>query len=272
MMAANVLGVILLIGPSAAAADEAKSFSVPFELLKTQHMAVQVKVNGKGPYRLIFDTGAPDSLVSNRIAREASLTPSRNHQPTLPIFGARGQHRIRSLQLGDLEAEDLSTMVLDHPTVAAISGMVGPVDGILGFTFFARYRLTIDYEHKLLTFTPSDYQPPDVIQELMKRLMVQAPKRAAAIVAPGALLGLRARDAGDGDAGVVIEAVLGEGPAAAAGLQASDRLLQLDRRWTDTVADLYLAASRLAPGATVEAVVLRQGKQLVLPVVVRAGL
>jgi len=31
---------------------------VPFELLKSGHMAGNVKVNGKGPFKLIFDTGA----------------------------------------------------------------------------------------------------------------------------------------------------------------------------------------------------------------------
>ena len=42
----------------------ARPVSVPFELLKSGHMAVQVKVNGKGPYWLIFDTGAPTSLLN----------------------------------------------------------------------------------------------------------------------------------------------------------------------------------------------------------------
>ena len=36
-----------------------KASVVKFELLKSGHMAVDVKVNGKGPYKLIFDTGAP---------------------------------------------------------------------------------------------------------------------------------------------------------------------------------------------------------------------
>ena len=38
-------------GPSA------KPIVVHFELLPTKHIVVNVKVNGKGPYRLIFDTG-----------------------------------------------------------------------------------------------------------------------------------------------------------------------------------------------------------------------
>ena len=34
------------------------------------HLAVQVKINGKGPYRLVFDTGAPMILVSTESARK----------------------------------------------------------------------------------------------------------------------------------------------------------------------------------------------------------
>ena len=52
-----------------------KPMKTPFELLKTQHMTVQVKINGKGPYRLIFDTGAPVTLINNRIAKEAGVFP-----------------------------------------------------------------------------------------------------------------------------------------------------------------------------------------------------
>ena len=65
----GVLSCVLLIVPALAwAGEEPKSFSVPFETIKTQHMVVDVKINGNGPYRLIFDTGAPDSLVNNRLA------------------------------------------------------------------------------------------------------------------------------------------------------------------------------------------------------------
>ena len=38
-------------------------------------MVVNVKINGKGPYRLIFDTGAPFTLINNKIAKEAEVFP-----------------------------------------------------------------------------------------------------------------------------------------------------------------------------------------------------
>ena len=63
-------------------ADE-KAVVVPFELLKSGHMAVQVKVNGKGPYRLIFDTGAPMNLLSNKAAKDAGVVDAKAKKPGL---------------------------------------------------------------------------------------------------------------------------------------------------------------------------------------------
>ena len=39
--------------------------------------------------------------------------------------------------------------------------------------------------------------------------------------------------------------VLPESPAALAGIKTGDRLLTLDGRWTDTVADCYIAAGHV---------------------------
>jgi predicted aspartyl protease len=121
------LALTLLFAPIAVrAGEQPKSFSVPFHTIKTQHMVVDVKINGKGPYRLIFDTGAPDSLINNRLAKEADVLP-KDLKPGFALFGARGQFKIKTLEAGDLKAENLSVMVVDHPTVAAISDAVVPL-------------------------------------------------------------------------------------------------------------------------------------------------
>lgn len=261
--------------PKTQATTKAAPLKVPFELLKTQHMVVTIKVNGKGPYRVIFDTGAPTSLLSNKVMREAKLKPSKSSkQPMLPIFGARGQYELDTLEIGEVKAEKLSTMVMDHPTVVAISSVVGPIEGILGFTFFARYRTTIDYEKKVMTLEPTDFRPPDAMQALMKKmLMPKSARAAAAVLAPSALLGVRVVKAeSDEEPGVTIEEVWKDSPAARAGLRKGDRLLTLGRRWTDSVADCYVAAGRLRPGVEAEATVLRDGKRVQVKLTPRAGL
>ena len=254
--------------------DAPKKFVVPFELIKTQHMVVSVKVNGKCPYRLVFDTGAPDSLVSNKVANEANIFPKDFKKPAFALFGSMGQMKIKELELGELKAENVSTMVLDHPTVKAIASFVGPIEGILGFTFYSKYKMSIDYEKKLITFEPGEYVPSDVMQMLMKKMSApDSVRKTPQVLAPAGLIGLRVEKAKDDEtAGVAVKEVLPDSPAAAAGIKAGDRLLTLDGRWTDTINDLYIAAGQVKLGVETPAQVLRDGKKITLKLTVRAGL
>ncbi|AMV26424.1 serine endoprotease [Gemmata sp. SH-PL17] len=252
-----------------------KPVVVPFELLKSRHMAIQVKINDKGPYRLIFDTGAPTNLVNNKIAKASGIL-SKEDKGGLPLFGASmGAKTIKKLEIGDLKLEGMTTMVMDHPTVAAIADVVGPVEGIIGFPFFARYKMSIDYEKKEMTLTPNGYVPGDAMQGLTEKLMgaSSGKKPEPKVVAPAAVWGFDvSRDKDDEEAGVVVGKVLAKSPAAVGGLKEGDRLLTLDGRWTDTVADTFLAASLVKPGKAVTLVVKRDGKEKKLTVTPGNGL
>lgn len=248
-----------------------RPIEVPFELFKTKHMAVTIKVNGKGPYRVIFDTGAPMTVLSNRIAREAGLN-ERVNQPLIPLFGAGGQVKIKALEVGDVRAENVPAVIMDHPAVAAMARAFGPIEGIVGFPFFARYRMTLDYQTTRLTFVPNGYDPPDVMQELMTKLTARQ-KPMPRVLAPAGLWGLVVeKDADDEDAGVRVKEVLPESAAARAGLQAGDRLLTLDGRWTDSVADCFYAVERVPAGAEARVLIRRGGKELTFTVKPRPGL
>ncbi|HEY8505684.1 MAG TPA: retropepsin-like aspartic protease, partial [Gemmataceae bacterium] len=146
--------------------------TVPFQLLKTGHFLVQVKLNGKGPYQLIFDTGAPTMLINNRIANDSGVIGKKTPRPVFAPFGSMGQFKIEEMELGGVKAKDVQTMVMDHPTVAAFSDFFkrqyGPIDGIVGFPFFARYKMTVDYKNQELTFVPSGYKPGDILQQMMR--------------------------------------------------------------------------------------------------------
>jgi hypothetical protein len=227
------------------------------------HFAVQVKVNGKGPYRLIFDTGAPMILLSNRIARECNLLRAGNKRPAAwNPFGMPGQVRVASLQIGDLTAEDLSAVVMDHPTVKAIADALGPIDGIVGFPFFARYATAIDYQARTMTFTHNGFRPTDTIQALMATLTASGRDRKPQprVMAPAGQWGMRvAKESDDDDSGVTVAEVYQGGAADRAGLRSGDRLLTIAGRWTDTVADTFAATEAVKPGQTVEVSVRRGG-------------
>lgn len=269
----TLLALVALAGLSGAAAAEGplvRPVKVPFELLRSGHMAVQVKVNGKGPYLLIFDTGAPISLVTTRIGREAGLLEGGGAS-ALPLFGAVAEAKIKKLQVGEQTAEDVSAIVMDHPTVQAISSKLGKrIEGLVGFPFFARFRMTLDYQARTMTLLPSGFKPPDVMQAMTNAILSGNTRRT---LAPAAQWGLLAgKEAGDDADGVDVRSVVPGSAAAKAGLRRGDRLLVVDGRWTDSLADLYEAAAFVLPDEAVTVRITRDGKPLELTVTPGKGM
>jgi hypothetical protein len=248
-----------------------KPIVIPFELLKSRHMAIQVKINGKGPYRVIFDTGAPMNLVNNKTAKDSGLLDKKD-KGGISLFGAAPAPKmIKKFEVGAVVLEDMPTMIMDHPTVAAIAEAVGPIEGLIGFPFFARYKMTIDYEKKEMTLVPNGYIPGDAMEglqeRLMKKMMAGGEKSEPTIVAPAGVWGFTVgKSKADETEGVVVTDVLEGGPAATGGLMIGDRLLTLDSRWTDSVGETFMAASLVKPGRTVTLVVKRDGKEVKLTV------
>jgi membrane-associated protease RseP (regulator of RpoE activity) len=247
--------------PPAAAAAKKAGAAVPFTMLPSNHMLVKAKINGKGPYRLIFDLGAPITLLSNRAGESSGVVKA--DAPKSFLFAMRGEAQVDRLEVGELRAAKLPVIVFDHPALKALSEAFGQrIDGIIGFTFFARYRTTIDYEANRMTFEPVKFQIRDLLKELPDRLA--GPKVARrTVLAPGSLWGLRLGPPNEGleSPGVPIAEVLPDSPAARAGLKAGDVLTTLDNRWTTSVADVYAAAADTKPGRDVPVVILRDGKE-----------
>ena len=245
---------------------------VPFEMLPTNHMAIDAKLNGKGPYRLIFDLGAPVTLLSNRAADASESIPKS--APKSFIMGTRGEGKVKKFEVGTLVANDLPVIVMDHPALKALSGMFAkPLDGIVGYTFWAHYKLTIDYQAKQMTFTPVDFEVRDLMKDLPKQLA--GPKVAKTIVlAPKGIWGLSLGlpEGGLIAAGVPIKEVLEGSPAQISGIKPGDVLTTLDGRWTTSIHDVYAAAASIEPGKTVKAVILRDGEEKSVEITPREGI
>ena len=275
-----VLAVGLVLPVAAAEAPAVKPIEkpvgkpivVPFELLKSGHMAVMVKVNGKGPYRVIFDTGAPVNLFNNKLAKEADLLRDVP-KSSLPFLGTIAEVKVKELQVGDEKAASQPAIVMDHPLVELMSKKLGALYGIVGFPFFARYTMTIDYQAQTLTLVPNGYKPANVMKSLEATMfqMIAGGSPAEKVLSPAAQWGLTARKADD-KAGIVVKEVLAGSAAAEAGLKPGDRLLTVDGRWTDSLPDLYEVAGHIKPGVRVPVKLQRDGKEMELQIKPRAGL
>src|SRR5262245_12034381 len=279
----KILAALLLVPLSAGLAfadtkEEPKPQAVKFELVPSGHFIVKVKVNGHGPYNLIFDTGAPATLITPKVAQEAGLVQKAKDKPLIPFFGMMGQVKVKDFQVGDVKADDVSAMIMDHPTVKLFSKeyekKYGAVEGIVGFPFFAGFKMTVAYKAKEMTFFPNGYKATDVMQDLMQTVMAaMSSKPEPKVAAPAGLWGLElAKGSSDEADGVDVKAVHEGGAAAEAGLKAGDRLLTIDGRWTDSLADAYVAAGYAKPGKPIAVVVKRDGKEVKLTVSPKTGL
>lgn len=264
--------------PPKAAAD---GLVIPFDILASRHMAVEIRVNGKGPYRVIFDTGAPICLMSARIGREAELTAAKKDDKKenrrgggLGMMAIGAPLKVDELQIGDVKVHKLPVMVFDHPTVKALANVLGgDLDGIIGFPFFARYRVTVDYRQRKMFLEPNGYEPGDVMASMMTLMMAPRNKPQVKQVGARTLWGFEAAKGKDDEAeGVAVAKVWEGSPAAEAGLQAGDRLLTLDGVWTESLEDCARAAAGVKPGRAAEAKILRAGKELRLTLRPRVGI
>src|SRR3954464_9283422 len=78
----------------AEAASPAKA-TVPFSMLPSNHMLVRAMINGKGPYRLIFDLGAPITLLSNTASETSGVVKA--DAPKSFLFSMRGEAEVAKL-------------------------------------------------------------------------------------------------------------------------------------------------------------------------------
>ena len=275
-MRALILILLLLFGLPLAAADnppgpEGKA-TVAFEMLRTNHMVVRARINGQGPFHLIFDLGAPITLLSTRAGEKSGVIAA--DAPARFRLGP-GEAEIDRLEIGDLTARDVPVIVLDPPVLKELGNALGRrLDGIIGHTFFARYKTTIDYQVRTMTFEPVDFQAGNLLRDSSRAACRPPRSPARSSWLPSGLWGLSlaAPAAGLEVPGVPIRAVLAGSPAAAAGLKPGDVLTTLDGRWTSSITDTYAAAAAAAPDRDVTVVILRDGREQTLTVRPRPGI
>src|SRR5438445_253728 len=67
-----------------------KVHHVPYRLTDTNHVLVRVKINGKGPYNFVLDTGAPALFVSTAICKKQGIKSDKDKWGTFDRFEIEG--------------------------------------------------------------------------------------------------------------------------------------------------------------------------------------
>ena len=241
---------------------------IPMKVLASGHITVMAKINGKGPFRLVFDTGSPLTFINNRAAKAAGLV-DKNAKESNVIFGFRNAVQAKSFKIGKLEVKNLPITILDHPTVEMLSKLEGRIDGLVGHSFFARFKMTLDYSENAIYFDPIDYVPEDVMGTMMKKMLSGTASRR--VIAPLALWGFVVEKKDDLD-GVTVTKILEKSPASEGFLRVGDKIVTINRRWTDSVTDVFDATAKVPAGKQADLVILRDGQRVEIKIVPKIGL
>jgi hypothetical protein len=128
-----------------------KVVTVPMRFHEAQPL-IEVKVNGQGPFKFLFDTGAAGhGRISSDLASRLGLKesgevvagdPSGQGQQTVKLVG------VDSISIGEAEFRNLELLRRDNKAI--IDERRG-IAGILGFGLFADCLITLDYPGERFT-------------------------------------------------------------------------------------------------------------------------
>ena len=118
--------------------------TIPFELVDN-HIALPVTIDGKGPFRFLFDTGGSnivDADVAKQIGLRAAGTGSGGG-----VGSANEAFQFATVDALGVGGATLRKQVFAVAPVHAGFGMSSgkPVDGLIGFEVLARFVTTFDY-------------------------------------------------------------------------------------------------------------------------------
>jgi hypothetical protein len=272
---------VLALAPPARADEPAKttlkSFQVPYRLTKPQHIMVRVKINGKGPYNFIVDTGAPALFVAVPVADKLKIKSDRAGWGTFDRFEIEGGVVLTKVK-GRVETP---------PQIEGMNGlgMAGvELHGMIGYDILARYRMEIDFTRDKMVWTPLDFKPKemkslggkgrdpgglDLLGGILKSFGRMLGTQASPPVKLRGFLGVELKD---GEENAIVQSVLAEGPAGKAGLKAGDVILRVQDRGVYDTGDVQRVVGKLNPGDDLKLTVQRGKDKMTIAVKLGEGL
>lgn len=257
--------------------DKGKVYNVPYRLTDTAHVMVRVKINGKGPYNYIIDTGAPVTFVSTKVAKELGIVANKKKEAVVKRFEVEGGVANRKVMLRVHTPFQLEGM-------NAMNFAGAELHGIIGYDFLAKYKMEFDFSHHKMKWTRLNFAPPppqflkgkggapaelSAISAIMKMMSWIVGKKASPKLIAGGYLGVEVTQAKNS---VTVAKVYPQSPAGKAGLQSGDRILQVHGKHVASISDVMRRTAAMSAGKTVELLIQRGNKKKKLSVTAGEGL
>lgn len=126
--------------PPSLAQDAAK---IAVDTDAAKHLTIAVKINGRGPYRFVIDTGADRTVIADNVATDLGLTPG----PMVYVEGAVRTLPAQTVTLGDIS---FGAVRKEQLMVPVLPRMLVDADGYLGLDAVDGYRVTLDFRNRAL--------------------------------------------------------------------------------------------------------------------------
>ncbi len=133
------------------------SFTAPFQLINN-HIYLDVSIDGKPAFPVLFDTGGLNVLVPDQVER-LGLKAAGKLQGRGAGEGSEdlALTKVGEIRIGDVYLKDQSFFVLPLQGLDKVEG--APVHGLIGYEVFKRFVVRLDYAKRLATFTlPGAFQ------------------------------------------------------------------------------------------------------------------
>jgi len=178
----SVLSVALLLGLVGRQGPVAE---VPFELVGN-HIYIKGTA-GDRPISLLLDSGAGMSVLDAGLAEKWGVHMDAS---SLPVTGA-GKSSMKAQMLKDFKVKFDGTSV-EQPIIIgipldALKYLEGrPIEGVVGFEFFKKYVIQIDYaKSKVRLFTPEGFKYEGVSAAIPVRIVSNHPHLKGEVEVPG---------------------------------------------------------------------------------------
>jgi hypothetical protein len=109
-----------------------------------------VIINGRGPFRLVLDTGASHSAVTAMVALALGIPTDQS--PPVMLRGVTGSAVVPTIRVDTLSIGDVA---VDSPILPIVPDAMGGAQGVLGSEGLANKRIFIDFRHDRITITYS---------------------------------------------------------------------------------------------------------------------
>jgi tetratricopeptide (TPR) repeat protein len=145
------LEMLKAFGAEEIGAIDAPAMPAPIRFQKSLNLIfASIKVNGKGPYDFAIDTGATQTVISEKLAKDAGL----QLVTSTVVYGIGGAgkvetklYKMKELVAGDVTVKNTPVGTFNDPLIAQVA------DGILGTSIFSDFIVTVDYPAGQLLLT-----------------------------------------------------------------------------------------------------------------------